>query len=898
MALDLFKLLGTIEVDNSKANERISETSKQGATAKDKLESAFEKIGSAFRKMFDGDKSKNVKASFDDLTTTTNKQREKLEDLKTEYKNLYTQHGKNSSEAKRVAKEIEELSEEIDKNEKEMDEASRAADKYDKSLSDVGDSANGAKSKLSSALGAVGKGAAAVGKTVVKGLAVGGAAFAGLTVKALGASGELEQNMSGSEAVFGKYATKMQDTAKNAFSNMGLSTSDYLATANKMGSLFKGAGFTQEEAMNRSAEAMQRAADVASIMGISTEDAMESIAGAAKGNFTMMDNLGVAMNDTALNAYALEKGINKTTQEMTQQEKIGLAMDMFLEKTADYAGNYAKENETLAGSLGTAKAALTNFLDGSGDVDQLVGAFENAANVIIENVETLAPRLISGISSLISKITPKLPGLLNKLLPTVVDGAVSLISGLASALPGLMDVLVTSVIPSLLSGVVTVAETLISALPGLIESICSALPVLLPQLISGITSVIVMLCENFSSIIEPIISELPNIIISVVSAICENLPILIDGLITLVMGIVGAIPQIIQGLVDATPTIIELLITSILSNLPKIIAGLIKVVVQIVRNLPQIFASLIEGVGNVFEGVWAALTNVFGAIGDWMGKNVVKPVVDFFKDLWDSVKSIWEGIKNAIEKAWDAIKNAVSNAINAVKNTVSNVFNGIKTTASNIWNGIKSSITSVWTGIKSGVSKAINSVRDTVSNVFNGIKTSVGNIWNSIKEKITAPIQKARDTIKGIVDKIKGFFTGMKIELPKIKLPHFRVEGKLSISPPSVPKLSIDWYSKAMNNPMVLNDPTIFGYNPATGSFMGGGEAGSEVVSGTNTLMNMIGQAVESRTSGMADRIIALLTALLNAIVGGNEELLQAVLAGHSLKIGEREFGRLVKEYA
>ena len=42
-----------------------------------------------------------------------------------------------------------------------------------------------------------------------------------------------------------------------------------------------------------------RAADVASIMGIDV-DAVEAVAGAAKGNFTMMDNLGVAINDTSL----------------------------------------------------------------------------------------------------------------------------------------------------------------------------------------------------------------------------------------------------------------------------------------------------------------------------------------------------------------------------------------------------------------------------------------------------------------------------------------------------------------------------------------------------------------------------------------------------------------------
>lgn len=164
--------------------------------------------------------------------------------------------------------------------------------KAKRALQETGEEGEKAESKLSKTFGAIGKGAAVVGKTIVTGLAVGGAAFAGLTAKALGASGELEQNIGGSEAVFKQYATSLQDTAKTAFSNMGLSTSDYLATANKMGALFQGAGFDIKESMDLSSGAMQRAADVASIMGIDTGAAMEAIAGAAKGNFTIKTIVG------------------------------------------------------------------------------------------------------------------------------------------------------------------------------------------------------------------------------------------------------------------------------------------------------------------------------------------------------------------------------------------------------------------------------------------------------------------------------------------------------------------------------------------------------------------------------------------------------------------------------
>jgi hypothetical protein len=78
----------------------------------------------------------------------------------------------------------------------------------------------------------------------------------------------------------------------------------------------------------------------------------------------------------------------------------------------------------------------------------------------------------------------------------------------------------------------------------------------------------------------------------------------------------------------------------------------------------------------------------------------------------------------------------------------------------------------------------------------------------------------------------------------------------------SIPRLSISWYAEAMRKPMIMDKPTIFGYNPATGSLMGGGEAGSEVVSGTATLLNMIQQAVRAENSATAQllsRIVDLL---------------------------------------
>lgn len=126
-----------------------------------------------------------------------------------------------------------------------------------------------------------------------------------------------------------------------------------------------------------------------------------------------------------------------------------------------------------------------------------------------------------------------------------------------------------------------------------------------------------------------------------------------------------------------------------------------------------------------------------------------------------------------------------------------------------------------WTALKDGVVNAVTSLKEKVLFYWEALKLGISVIAEGIKTAITNPIQTAVNFIKNAVDKIKGFFSGLKIELPHIKLPHFNLTGSLSIVPPSVPKLSIDWYK----NGGIFTNPTIF---PSSG--VGVGEAGAEAV--------------------------------------------------------------------
>ena len=170
--------------------------------------------------------------------------------------------------------------------------------------------------------------------------------------------------------------------------------------------------------------------------------------------------------------------------------------------------------------------------------------------------------------------------------------------------------------------------------------------------------------------------------------------------------------------------------------------------------------------------------------------------------------------------------------------------------------GIKIVVTTVINAIKVAIIEPIKSAYETVRGVLENIKNAFGDKLNAAKQ-----------IVKNAIETIKGFFK-IEWQLPHLKMPHPKIEGEFSLNPPSVPHFSIDWYKKAMNEPMIMTKPTAFGINNY-GQLMAGGEAGSEVVSGTNTLMNMIEDAVEKHTGNdgaMSSAVLAMLIEIRNLL--------------------------------
>lgn len=256
-------------------------------------------------------------------------------------------------------------------------------------------------------------------------------------------------------------------------------------------------------------------------------------------------------------------------------------------------------------------------------------------------------------------------------------------------------------------------------------------------------------------------------------------------------------------------------------------------IAQNLKNIAVTAGVAAEGAATVAMGAQVVATNIataatsaFGAVMAFVTSPITLVVVAIGALI---------AIGVALYKNWDTVSAKAKELWSKVKNT----FDKLKTSISNAVEGAKTAALNKFESLKSG---AVNK--------FNSLKSSVVGKFNEIKNGISEKINGAKDKVKSAIDKIKGFFN-FKWSLPKLKMPHPKISGKFSLNPPSVPKFSIEWYQKAMDNPMILTKPTIFDYNPMTGKARGGGEAGDELVGGKNTVMGMIAEAVASQNSGV-----------------------------------------------
>lgn len=274
----------------------------------------------------------------------------------------------------------------------------------------------------------------------------------------------------------------------------------------------------------------------------------------------------------------------------------------------------------------------------------------------------------------------------------------------------------------------------------------------------------------------------------------------------------GMLSTIEDNVMNISQKIIQPIFEKVVEYMPKII----DLVDDFSANLDEgkgILDSIKESITDVFgEDTWNKISMVTTVVMGLVGAYVILKSVMFISDLINSVSSAWGvlsstmGIGTAVTEGATVAQAGLNLAWLA--SPITWIVAGIMAVVAVfiiLWNKCEW-FRNFWIGLWDKVVSSFKSAKDSVVNGVSDMVSKALNKFNEIKQGITDKINGAKDAVKSAIDKIKGFFN-FSWELPKIKLPHFSIDGKFSLNPPSIPKFNVDWYSTGG----IFTKPTIIG---------------------------------------------------------------------------------------
>lgn len=150
------------------------------------------------------------------------------------------------------------------------------------------------------------------------------------------------------DVTFGSMNKQVNAFAKNAITQFGLSELTAKRYMGTYGAMAKSFGITGEAGYQMSAAITGLTGDVASFYNLSTDEAYTKLKSIFTGETESLKELGVVMTQTALDQYALNNGLGKTTAKMTEQEKVMLRYRFVMSSLADASGDFSRTSLSWA----------------------------------------------------------------------------------------------------------------------------------------------------------------------------------------------------------------------------------------------------------------------------------------------------------------------------------------------------------------------------------------------------------------------------------------------------------------------------------------------------------------------------------------------------------------------
>lgn len=586
-------------------------------------------------------------------------------------------------------------------------DANRAARDV-KDIGDKADRADKAGRRMGGGMGVAGAGVrgltsvAKVGITAVAGLAAG---VGVLAVKTVGLAMDAAETESKFNTVFAGMEDQVGSFVKQMNTDFGIPTKDLQDAASTFGVFGKAAGVAKEDLASFSTDLVTAGTDMASFYNAPVEDVFLALRSGLSGESEPLRQFGIFLSDASLNAFALEKGINKTTAQMSEQEKVALRQQFILANLGDAQGDLARTSGGLANQWKALKGRLT-------EAGTAIG------NSLLPYAGTLVTMLNDKLAPAVTWLQDTLPGA---------------VSATAAAVGGALERMRATWDAGGSYGETIASLTGIQAVEGPIDKVADVLGDLWTILRDGVIPAF----QDVSSVVPDLLQPLTSLD-DITGFLANNTGALRVVLVGLVGGLIAwklanlaasAVLAVQTGLQKAnTATLKAHIVQSKIARAATAVwagaqwllnaaltANPIGLIVLAIVALIAIFV-LAWKHSETFRNI---VTGAFNAV-----KNVVMGAFNWVRNNWPLLLAILTGPIGlavlAIVKNWDTIKAGVA----AVKDWVVEKFGQVVSFLTGLPRRINSAVRGMFDGIKDAFRGAINWIVDK----WNGLEFTIGGI--------------------------------------------------------------------------------------------------------------------------------------------------------------------------
>ena len=208
---------------------------------------------------------------------------------------------------------------------------------------------------------------------------------------AIGLGSEFQEIQNVVDVVFPHMSDEVEKFSKNAMKSFGISESVAKRFTSMFGTMAKQFGFSEEAAFEMGSTLAGLAGDVASFYDITHDEAYTKLKAVFSGETEVLKDIGIVMTQTALDAYALANGFGKTTDAMSEAEKVSLRyhfiQNQLTAATGDFirtSNSWANQVRVLKLQVGSLKATI-----GSGLINLFTPVIK-VINILLAKLATVA----------------------------------------------------------------------------------------------------------------------------------------------------------------------------------------------------------------------------------------------------------------------------------------------------------------------------------------------------------------------------------------------------------------------------------------------------------------------------------------------------------------------------